>query len=64
MKLPLSWINDYINIELPANELAHLLTLAGTEVSGIKTIGEWSKVIVSKITKIEPHPNSASGRRP
>ena len=58
MKLPLSWINEYINIELPANELAHLLTLAGTEVSGIKTIGEWSKVIVSKITKIEPHPNA------
>ena len=44
MKVPLSWISEYIDIKLSPEELAHLLTLAGNEVSEIQNIGEWNDV--------------------
>ena len=31
MKAPLSWLKDYVEIDLPIGELAHLVTMAGME---------------------------------
>ncbi len=39
MKLPLSWIKDYVDISLPIDELAHRLTMAGLEVEEITYVG-------------------------
>ena len=40
MKLPISWINDYVDIsDYDVEELAHLLTMAGLEVNSIQLIG-------------------------
>ena len=39
MKLPLSWLKDYVEIDLPVEELAHRLTLAGLEVEEIHYAG-------------------------
>ena len=39
MKLSLNWLKDYIDIELSADELSHLLTMAGLEVEGIEPAG-------------------------
>lgn len=39
MKAPLSWLKDYVDITLPAHELAERLTLAGLEVEHIEYIG-------------------------
>ena len=39
MKLPVSWIKDYVNINLPVEELAHRLTFAGLEVEEIRYVG-------------------------
>src|SRR5207302_10114933 len=39
MKIPLSWLREYVDIDLPVAELARRLTLAGLEVSGIRVIG-------------------------
>lgn len=39
MRVPLSWIKDYVDITLPVEELAHRLTLAGLEVGAIEYIG-------------------------
>lgn len=39
MKVPLSWLKEIIEITLPAEELAHRLTLAGLEVANIAYIG-------------------------
>ncbi len=39
MKAPLSWLNDFVEIDLPVAELAHLVTMAGMEVEGIHVIG-------------------------
>ena len=61
MKVPLSWINDYISIDLSTSEIAHKMTMAGTEVGHITEIGKtWEKdiVIVGEIISIKSHPNA------
>ena len=32
MKVPLSWLKDFVDISLPLEDLAHRLTMAGLEV--------------------------------
>ena len=39
MRVPLSWLKDYVEITLPIEELAHRLTMAGIEVAAIERIG-------------------------
>ena len=39
MKVPISWLKDFVDFELPIEELAHRLTLAGLEVEEIHYIG-------------------------
>ncbi|MCX7977063.1 MAG: hypothetical protein N2646_08310, partial [Bellilinea sp.] len=39
MKIPLSWLKDYIEIDLPLLELAKTLTMAGLEVEEIQLVG-------------------------
>jgi len=40
MKIPLSWLKEYIDIKLSPRELAHKLTMAGVEVSHIQKSGK------------------------
>lgn len=39
MKIPLSWLKDFVEIDLPINELVHRLTLAGLEVEEARFVG-------------------------
>jgi len=39
MKVPLSWLKDYVDIDLPLDKLARLLTMAGLEVDEIHVVG-------------------------
>ncbi len=39
MKVPVSWLNDFVAIQLPLEELAYLLTQAGLEVEEIRYVG-------------------------
>jgi phenylalanyl-tRNA synthetase beta chain len=39
MKVPLSWLRDYVELTLPVGQLAERLTLAGLEVAGVRVIG-------------------------
>lgn len=39
MKVPISWLKDYVDIILPVEELAERLTLAGLEVASISYLG-------------------------
>jgi len=58
MKLPLSWLKQYIDVDLPAQELAHRLTMAGIEVGEVDVIGGWTEVFVGRVTDVRPHPNA------
>jgi phenylalanyl-tRNA synthetase beta chain len=39
MKVPLSWLKDFVDIDLPIGELAHKLTMAGLEVEEVIYVG-------------------------
>ena len=58
MKVPLSWLKEYVDIVVPVEELAHRLTMAGTEVGGITTIGGWKDCFVGQVAKVDKHPNA------
>jgi phenylalanyl-tRNA synthetase beta chain len=55
MKVPLSWLKDYVDITMSPEELAHALTMAGLEVETIEYIGKsWGdKIITAQITHLE-----------
>ena len=58
MKVPVKWLKDYIDIDLSPKELAHVLTMSGTE-SEVKYIGEsWEGGVIGQIAAVDPHPNA------
>lgn len=59
MKAPLSWLREYVDIDVDAKTLADWLTFAGVEVEGIEQTGIVpEKVIVGEIISVEPHANA------
>lgn len=61
MKVSLKWLAEYVDISLPVKELAHLLTMAGTEVGGIEQRGDgWSGIVVGRVESLSPHPTAES----
>ncbi|MDZ4231133.1 MAG: phenylalanine--tRNA ligase subunit beta, partial [Dehalococcoidales bacterium] len=59
MKVSLNWLKEYVDITLPAADVAEKLTMAGNEVGGIEiTGGSWEGIIIGQITAINPHPNA------
>ncbi len=39
MKVPISWLKDFVELTLPLEDLAHRLTIAGLEVEEIRYVG-------------------------
>ncbi|MCB8943566.1 MAG: phenylalanine--tRNA ligase subunit beta [Ardenticatenaceae bacterium] len=66
MRVPISWLKEYVDIDLSVPETAEILTNAGLEVKTIEYIGlpgadlEWEddKLILGHILKVEQHPNA------
>lgn len=59
MKLPLKWMKDFTDINASPKEYADALTMSGSKVEGIETLGEEiDKVVVGRITAIEKHPDA------
>jgi len=67
MKIPLSWLNDYVEVaDLDIGELRQRLDLAGLEVGSIEAIGypgaelPWDpeKVMTAAVLAVRPHPNA------
>jgi phenylalanyl-tRNA synthetase beta chain len=59
MKILLSWLKEVIDLPLNPQEIAQTLTRAGIEVEGFERVPMgFSKVIVAKVTEVQPHPNA------
>ncbi len=59
MRVPLSWLRDYVDFDLPPERLAERLTMLGMEVQSIEHIGDdWRSVVVGELLDVSPHPNS------
>ncbi len=40
MQVPISWLKEYVDLNLPLKQLAERMTLAGLEVEGIEHTGD------------------------
>ena len=59
MRVPLSWLRDYIDVELEPERLAERLTLLGMEVKGIDRRGtDWRNVVVGELLAVDKHPRA------
>ena len=58
MKIPLSWLKELVDFDMPAEDLAHELTMAGLEVGDVITVGGWDNCSVGFVEKVERHPNA------
>ncbi len=58
MKVPLSWLKDYVQVDLSPEEVGRRLTMAGVEVASIERTRSWQGVIVGHVLRVRPHPNA------
>ena len=66
MRIPLSWLREYVDVTIPVDELAERLTRSGLEVDSIEHIGgvqaelPWDPtlVLVCNILEVTQHPNA------
>ena len=58
MKVPLSWLREYVDLMVDVDELAHRLTMAGNEVDSIERFGHIENVVVGEVLDVSPHPNA------
>ncbi len=61
MRVPISWLQDYVDITVGLEELAERLTLAGLEVGAVDRIGDWwsrENLVVGEVVEVRAHPNA------
>ncbi|MCX6371759.1 MAG: phenylalanine--tRNA ligase subunit beta [Actinobacteria bacterium] len=64
MRVPFSWIKEYVDWRGSVEELAELLTMSGTEVEGVDWVGapadpeNLARFVVGKVLTRDKHPNA------
>ncbi len=59
MRVPLSWLREYVDLDLSAEELVELFSLHSQEVDGVERFGVIDgEVVVGEVLEFEPHPNA------
>ena len=59
MIVSLSWLKEYVPIEMAPSDLAEELTMAGLEVEAVKDRYAYlDQVLVGRIAAVHPHPNA------
>jgi phenylalanyl-tRNA synthetase beta chain len=61
MRVPLSWLSEFVDLTVSVEELAERLTLAGLEVAAVERVGaDWDrdKIFVGEVVAVRPHPHA------
>ena len=58
MKVPVSWLSEYVDFDMSLDDLAHRLTMAGNEVEAIERTGWIDNVVVGHVLSVTPHPDA------
>lgn len=58
MRVVYSWLKDFVDINIPVNELADALTAAGLEVASVEEYRIAEGVKVARVLNTEKHPNA------
>lgn len=59
MLIPINWVKNYVNIDDEIKELADMMTMTGSKVEEVITLGaDISSVVVGKILSVNAHPDA------
>src|SRR5215218_9051991 len=59
MRVPLSWLADHVDVDVPAATLAERLTFAGIEVETIHRVGDdLAGIVTARVLEITQHPDA------
>lgn len=58
IKVPVSWLREYVHITVPIDELALKLHMSSTEVKGVERPWWGDKIWTARVEKLEKHPNA------
>jgi phenylalanyl-tRNA synthetase beta chain len=57
IRVPLSWLREYVDVTVPVDDLGMRLHMSGTEVKGIERPA-WDKMWVGRVAELAKHPNA------
>ncbi len=57
IRVPLSWLREYVDVTVPVDDLAQRLHMSGTEVKGIER-KSWDKIWVGRVDELKKHPDA------
>jgi phenylalanyl-tRNA synthetase beta chain len=59
LRVPLTWLHEYVDFDLTADDLVEVLSLHSQEVDGVERLGVLEgEVVVGKVQEFAPHPNA------
>ncbi|MGB3635121.1 MAG: phenylalanine--tRNA ligase subunit beta [Rubrobacteraceae bacterium] len=59
MRVPISWLREYVDFDLSVEELAEVFSLHSQEVEGVERFGVLEgEVVVGEVLEFGPHPNA------
>ncbi len=59
MRVPLSWLREYVDFDLGVERLVELFTLHSQEIDGVYRLGVTDgEVVVGEVVEFGPHPNA------
>jgi phenylalanyl-tRNA synthetase beta chain len=59
LRVPLTWLRDYVDFDLSAEELIDLITLHSQEIDGVEHFGVLDgEVVVGEVVEFGPHPDA------
>ena len=59
MRVPLTWLREFVDFDLTPEQLAERLTLLGMEVKAVERRGtDWGNVVIGELLAVEKHPRA------
>ena len=59
MKLPLSWMRDFVSVDAPVEEISRRLSFAGLVVENVEKLAPgFAGVFAARVVNVEKHPNA------
>src|ERR671919_1796197 len=59
MRVPLSWLAEHVDVDVPAATLAERLTFAGIEVETIHRVGDdLAGIVTARVLEVSQHPDA------
>ena len=59
MRVPLTWLREYVEFDLPFGKLIDVITLHSQEIDGVEHLGVTDgEVVIGEVVEFGPHPDA------